>query len=90
MPITFDPKKRDDTLAQRQLDFADSDQVFAGAHITITDDRHDYGEIRLITIGRLKGRMVVVVWTSRGDDQHVFSMRKANPREQRRYGSRLD
>jgi uncharacterized DUF497 family protein len=33
--------------------------------------------------------MVVVCWTPRGDDQHVFSMRKANDKEQKRYGPQL-
>jgi uncharacterized protein len=30
MAITFDPAKRDRTLAERGLDFADAEQVFAG------------------------------------------------------------
>ena len=30
MAITFDPAKRDETLAERGLDFADAEQVFAG------------------------------------------------------------
>lgn len=50
------------------------------------DDRRDYGEARLITVGFLHARMVVVVWTPRGTDRHVISMRKANEREKARYG----
>ena len=90
MAITFDPPKREKTLAERGLDFRDADKVFADAHLTIEDDRKDYGEARRITVGRLVGRLVVVVWTPRGDDHHVISMRKANAREQKAYGPRLD
>ncbi len=34
-------------------------EIFAGATLTIADDRKDYGEPRFMTIGRLDGRMVV-------------------------------
>ncbi len=89
MRITFDPAKRERALAERGLDFAVASEVFAGDHLTLEDDRRDYGERRFITIGRLAGRMVVLVWTPRGDARHVISMRKANEREQGRYRDRL-
>lgn len=57
--------------------------------MTIEDDRKDYGEVRFFTIGLLDGRMVVIVWTWRGQDQRIISMRKANEREQNAYGGRL-
>ncbi len=53
------------------------------------DDRFDYGETRYITIGLLRGRMVVLVWTPRGAARHIISMRKANDREQARFAARL-
>jgi uncharacterized DUF497 family protein len=83
--ITFDPVKRDHALTQRNLDFASAAQVFAGRTYDRVDDRFDYGEERVITVGHLEGRMVVVVWTQRGQARHVISMRKANEREQARY-----
>jgi uncharacterized DUF497 family protein len=58
---------------------------FAGAHFDIEDSRHDYGETRIITYRHLQERMVVPVWTPRGDARHVFPMRKANAREKARY-----
>lgn len=90
MAITFHPAKRDQTLRDRGIDFASAAQVFAGPCVTFEDDRHDYGETRLFTVGFLAGRMVIVLWTPRGDDCHVFSMRKANDREQKKYGPALD
>jgi uncharacterized protein len=86
MAITYDPAKHDWTLCERGLDFEDAAEVFAGRVYQRQDDRFDYGETRLITIGFLRGRMVVVVWTSRGGNRHVISMRKANEREKARYG----
>jgi len=87
MAITFDPAKRDKALSERGLDFAAAGEVFGGPRVSFLDDRHDYGEDRIITVGFLAGRMVVVCWTLRGEDRHVISMRKANDREQRKYAS---
>jgi uncharacterized DUF497 family protein len=84
MRITFDPAKRRRTLEERGLDFEDAKAVFRGTTVEIDDTRKDYGERRVICFGMLAGRMVVVGYTPRGDDRHVFSMRKANDREKER------
>jgi uncharacterized protein len=89
MTISYDPAKRKATLAARNLDFADAESVIVGPKFQFVDDRNDYGEERITTIGLLEGRMTVVVWTRRGNDHHVISMRKANEREQRKYRNRL-
>jgi len=64
--------------------------VFASLLTENADTRFDYGEERRITVGLLRDRMVVVVWTWRGEDRHVISMRKANERERVRFGGKLD
>ena len=46
MPMEFDPAKRKTTLDTRGLDMARADEVFAGATLTVEDDRKDYGEVR--------------------------------------------
>ena len=89
MQIDFDPDKRDKTMAERGLDFGRADEEFAGRHFTAEDAREDYGELRYITVGKLDGRMVVIVWTPRGEARHIISMRKANEREQARYAHRV-
>ncbi len=61
MKITFDPNKREATLKDRRLDFAEAPQIFAGRTFETPDVRHDYGEARTITVGHLHGRMVVLV-----------------------------
>ena len=86
MRITFDPAKRDATLTERGLDFADAAEVFAGPTADLPDTRFAYPEPRTISFGYLRGRLVVVVWTPAEGGRRVISMRKANDREQRRYG----
>jgi uncharacterized DUF497 family protein len=90
MKITFDPAKRASTLRDRSLDFADAAEVFEGKVLNIPDERRDYGEVRIVTVGSLRGRMMIVVWTPRGNARHVISMRKANDREKARFGKRLE
>ncbi|HWI88304.1 MAG TPA: BrnT family toxin [Sphingomicrobium sp.] len=89
MAITFDPAKRDLTLAERGLDFAEAAEVLDGVKYQFVDDRRDYGEERITTVGLLKHRMVVVVWTRRGEDRHIISLRKANDRERQKYAEQL-
>ena len=85
--ITYDPAKRDKTLAERGLDFEDAAFVFRGMTVEVVDERKSYGERRVICYGLLQGRMVVVGYTPRDRVRHIFSMRKANSREQARLAS---
>jgi uncharacterized DUF497 family protein len=82
--------KRKKTLAERGLDFADAAFVFSGVTLEMEDTRKNYGKPRIICYGPLEGRMVVVGYTPRGADRHVFSMRKANEREQARIAPLLE
>ena len=91
MKITFDKAKREQTLAQRGLDFADATEVFAGLHTVLADDRFEYGERRYISAGYLRGRMVVIVWTPRsGGARHIISMRHCHAKEEARWRKHLE
>lgn len=87
MQLEFDTEKRDKTLTERGLDFARASEVFLSPCMTIADSRQDYGEPRWNTVGFLDGRMVVLAWTQRGPARRIISMRKANEREQKRFGA---
>ena len=90
MKITYDPVKRAVTLAERGLDFEDAAELFRGDTLDFPDDRRDYSELRILTVGHLRGRMMIVIWTPRGSSRHVISMRKANAREKARFGKRFE
>jgi len=90
MRVTYDPAKRRKTFEDRGLDFEDAAEVFAGPTLEVKDTRQDYGETRIICFGYLEGRLVVVGYTPRGSNRHVFSMRKANGREERRIAPLLE
>lgn len=92
MRISCDLAGRAKTFKERGLDMYRAKEVFAGPHFTLADTtRHDYGEPRYITAGKLDERIVVLVWTPRGAAaRRIISMRKANEREQERYTRYLD
>lgn len=90
MQVTYDPAKRAKTLQERGLDFEDARSVFAGPTYKLRDARKDYGEARMICVGLLEGRMVVVGFVQRGENRHVFSMRKCNAREIKKYTPELE
>jgi uncharacterized DUF497 family protein len=90
MKITYDPVKREITLAERGLDFEDAAVLFRDDTLDFPDHRRDYGELRILTVGHLRGRMMIVIWTPRGTARHVISMRKANAREKARFGKRFE
>jgi uncharacterized DUF497 family protein len=85
MRLEWDEAKRQATLDQRRLDFADAAEVFAGFTLTVEDDRRDYGETRFQTVGQVARDVVMIVWTWRGDMRRVISMRKCDDRERARY-----
>lgn len=75
MANTWDEAKRQAVLRERGLDFADAELVFAGRrYYTREDVRRDYGEPRWITVGYLRTRFVVVVWTGSEDNRRIISM----------------
>ena len=81
MQIEFDPLKRDKTLNERGLDFAQAAQVFVGQHLTLQDTRENYAEQRFQTVGWLDRRIVILIWTPRDTIRRIISIRKANERE---------
>jgi uncharacterized protein len=76
-------------FAKHGLSFEDAAEVFSGPCVTFDDDRFEYGEERLITLGLLAGRLVVMAHSPRADGTRIISMRKGNRREQKIYQERL-
>ena len=54
-------------------------------HWTTLDTRRSYGEERYQLIGRIAGRLFVLVYTPRHEALRIISARKANPREVRHH-----
>jgi uncharacterized DUF497 family protein len=85
MRFTWSERKRAINIKEHGLDFIEAQRVFEGATYTFEDDRFDYGEQRLHTLGLLAGVPVSIVHTETADEIRVISFRKATKREARLY-----
>jgi len=85
MTYQWDKRKAQVNRRKHGVSFADAVAVFEDDWaITIPDDYPD--EERFVTIGRdMLGRILVVVYTWRGDDIRIISARKATRREREQY-----
>ena len=88
--MSYDAAKRAATLAERGLNFADAIQLFPGVLATLSDDRMNYRERRYISAGHIADRMVVMVWTPRGNTRRIISMRYAHAKEIRLWAKHLE
>lgn len=88
MQIDFDAAKDVANLAKHGLRLARArDMDLANASV-VPDDRHDYGELRFTAYDELDGRLHVMIFTLRDGRVRAISLRRANSREVKRYGSR--
>jgi uncharacterized protein len=82
MKFSWHEPKRQMTLKNRGLDFADAEQIFAGPTFTFEDERKNYGERRWVTLGLLREKVIVIVHTESETEIRVISMREADKDEQ--------
>ncbi|MGE0421873.1 MAG: BrnT family toxin [Reyranellaceae bacterium] len=90
MRYVFDTAKDAANQAKHGVSLALAEVLFAGPHVSVSDDRFDYGEMREVAFGLINGRLFVCVYVDRGAQRRVISLRKANRREVKRYGEELE
>ena len=90
MSITFDPiKKEAINIAKHGVSLAASASLEWDMLLATVDSRRDYGEVRMIGYAPIGERVYCVVFTDRGADRRVISLRKANSKEVKRYVDRI-
>jgi len=82
----WDQAKAAANVAKHGLSFEQAREAFDDPFaIEFEDDREDYRECRLILLGVVKGRVLVVAYTLRGGRVRIISAREAEPHERRQY-----
>jgi uncharacterized protein len=86
MNITNDPIKNKINFQKHQIDLADVEGVFYDDRAITVEDR-DHDEERFVTLGMDGfGRLLVVAYHYRGEDEiRVISARTVEPHERRTY-----
>ena len=77
-------------LRERGFDFEFATQIFDGSTLERADSRRDYGERRVIALGKAQGVALAVVYTDRAEssgevNRRIISARKSNRRERKAY-----
>ena len=85
MDITFDPVKGAANVAKHGVSLALAKDLDWETLCAKPDTRQVYGEARLIGYALMGTRLFCVVFTDRGADRRIISLRKANAREVYRY-----
>lgn len=86
----FDAAKDAANRDKHGVSLALAEVLFAGPHVSMINDRFDYGETREVALGLINGRLFVCVYADRDQERRVISLRKANRREVKRYGEGLE
>ncbi|MBI2822565.1 MAG: BrnT family toxin [Acidobacteria bacterium] len=86
MSYEWDARKAEAILRKHGVDFADAVTALEDQLAVTIRDLHPEEENRFITVGMDGlGRLLVVVYTWRGDAIRVISARKATRRERQQY-----
>jgi len=92
---SWNHEKSDANLVERGFDFAFASSIFDGPTLEREDTREDYGERRIIAIGRAGGVELTVCYTDRVDasgvvDRRIISARRSNRRERKAYREAIE
>ena len=86
MEITWDPAKAESNFRKHKIRFSDAEAVFFDPMALTIEDEIAEGEQRFVSVGAdALNRVVVVVYTYRGDDIPLISARRATHRERKAY-----
>jgi len=83
--IDFDPSKDRANLAKHGLSLALAVDLDWEDSLVWMDDRHQYGEMRMIALAPKTGILYYVAYVDRGDVRRIISLRRANRREVKHY-----
>ena len=85
MFIEFDPAKDAANQDKHGISLAMASELDWDQALVWVDDRHEYGELRMIALAPDTGVLYYVAFVDRADARRIISLRKANRREVKHY-----
>ena len=90
MEFDWDEEKNRRNIEKHGLSFGDAKRIFDGFTVDLPDERFDYGEERIISIGLLDNvAVLVVVHTDRNGICRLISARQASKKERLFYDQKI-
>lgn len=88
MSIEWDPEKARANVQKHGIRFADAEGVLFDPNAISVEDERAEGEQRFVALGMdSRGRLLVVVYTYRGETVRIISARTATKKERGAYES---
>ena len=86
MKVTWDPAKAEANFTKHRIRFSDAEPALFDLMALTIEDETVQGEQRFVSIGSdALNRIVVVVYTYRGEDIRFISARRATRKERKAY-----
>lgn len=86
MKFEWDDNKNRSNYEKHGLSFEEAALIFQDTVLTHEDTRHDYGETRKISIGKIQNIVcITTVHTDRSGITRIISARPANKKERRAF-----
>ena len=80
MPFEYDPAKSSANQQKHGIDFEKAQALWDDSWRLDVPVRTD-GEARILTIAKLEGRVWAAIWTQRGQNIRIISVRRARKEE---------
>ena len=85
-----DKNKARSNYKKHRIKFTEAARVFAGHTLTAASNSTNAKEKRFITIGTLSAtEIIVLIWTPRGNNLRIISVRKARSKEKENYHANI-
>jgi uncharacterized DUF497 family protein len=85
MGFEWDQAKASANVEKHGIDFDYAIRIFDSPLLERDDERKDYGEVRTIAAGQVENRVLVMIYTKRGENRRIISARSANQYEREAY-----
>jgi uncharacterized protein len=86
MTFEWDDDKNRVNISKHGISFETAGRIFEGPVLSSTDNRKEYGEVRMRSIGQIDGVVIlVVIHTERSGKTRIISARPADRIERSRY-----
>lgn len=85
MRIEFDPAKDASNQAKHGVSLSLAAELDWDSALVWSDERFEYGELRMIALAPRTGILYYVAFVERGNGRRIISLRRANRREVRHY-----
>ena len=85
LDFEWDEVKRDKNIEKHGVDLLEAAFIFDGPVYTTEDNRRDYGEVRLISLGLVDDVPYVVIHTERNGKIRLISAHKGGRKDYEKY-----